>query len=91
MKRAFGGIHVISPSMLKPLCAYAPQRPFSIVPFYVSVCRDMFIKSYEPDNDYYWFDIGRHSTLAAAVDWLRPTAAGASPESTLTVTPCRQK
>ncbi len=71
VKRAFGGIHVISPSMLKPLCAYAPQRPFSIVPFYVSVCRDMFIKSYEPDSDYFWFDIGRHSTLAAAVERLR--------------------
>ncbi len=71
VKRAFGGIHVISPSMLRPLCEYAPGQPFSIVPFYVSVCRDMLIKSYEPDSEYYWFDIGRHSTLAAAADRLR--------------------
>ncbi len=68
--RAFGGIHVISPSMLKPLCEYAPLRPFSIIPFYISVCRDMIIKSYEPDCGYYWFDIGKHSTLAAAADLL---------------------
>lgn len=71
---AFGGIHVISPSVFPRLEEYARltaghedamEVKFSIVPFYVAMCRELKIMSYAPDG-YRWFDVGKPETLALA-------------------------
>lgn len=67
---AFGGIHVISPSLLNRLHAYGGDAPFPIVPFYVKSCAESGIYGYVPEGQCSWFDIGRHSTLEAAESYL---------------------
>lgn len=67
---AFGGIHVISPSLLEKMVSYCPQGAFPVVPFYVKSCDDAIICSYEPDRQYAWFDIGKPATLSAAENYL---------------------
>ena len=62
---AFGGIHVISPSLFESLAEYATEPKFSIVPFYVAMCRKLKIMSYAPQG-YRWFDVGKPETLALA-------------------------
>lgn len=69
-RRAFGGIHIISPRMLKRLADYGGDRPFPIVPFYVGACDVLPIYSYEPDCEYMWYDIGKPATLAAAESYI---------------------
>lgn len=67
---AFGGIHVISPALIKSMVEYCPHDAFSITPFYVKSCNDISIYSYMPDRQYAWFDIGKPSTLSAAENYL---------------------
>ncbi|MGN1244989.1 MAG: NDP-sugar synthase, partial [Muribaculaceae bacterium] len=55
---AFGGVHVISPRIFTALDEYArsiapdgdAEVKFSIVPFYVAMCRRLKIMSYAPDG-----------------------------------------
>lgn len=70
---AFGGIHIISPEIFEPLQRYKEEEgaKFSITPFYISQCRQYLIHGYQPAGDYYWFDIGKHETLAQAEAVLR--------------------
>ncbi|MGM9841975.1 MAG: NDP-sugar synthase [Candidatus Limisoma sp.] len=63
---AFGGIHVISPSIFDALSGYTDQRKFSITPFYVDSCTSLNIKGFSPAEDYRWFDIGKLETLRLA-------------------------
>jgi len=63
---AFGGIHVIQPSILRHLAAYAPEAAFPIVPFYADSCHKLDIRGYIPAVTYRWYDIGRPSTLESA-------------------------
>lgn len=69
-KLAFGGIHVMSPSILKKLAGYGGSDAFPIVPFYVSCCSESPIYSYMPKSEYMWFDIGKPATLAAAESYI---------------------
>lgn len=71
--RAFGGVHIVSPSMFDPLAEYASchGRVFSITPFYIDYCRKLEIRQYEPEGEYRWFDIGRPDTLRKAQEWLK--------------------
>lgn len=62
---AFGGIHVISPSLFRSLESYSAEPKFSIVPFYVAMCHSLKIMSYAPQG-YRWFDVGKPETLALA-------------------------
>lgn len=62
---AFGGIHVISPSLYRYMEGEAWQGKFSIIPFYLSVCREARIMGY-PLQGYRWFDIGKIETLHEA-------------------------
>ncbi len=68
---AFGGVHVISPSVLPVLSGYAPDEAFPIVPFYVDKCRHLKIGGFQPAADYHWHDIGKPESLAEAEESLR--------------------
>ncbi len=64
---AFGGVHIIKPSVLGALKEYAPAKVFSIIDFYVHACPTLCIEGYAPaDGTYRWFDVGKPETLEAA-------------------------
>ena len=63
---AFGGIHVINPSVIDRLVAYRPDGKFSITPFYIDECATLDIRSYTPSAPYRWVDIGRPESLQRA-------------------------
>lgn len=66
-KRAFGGVHIISPAIFPLLEEYAAGRlAFGIVPFYLDACQHYPIYGYEPQEQYTWFDIGKPETLKTA-------------------------
>lgn len=62
---AFGGIHIISPSIFDALEKYSTEPKFSITPFYIDKCKELTIQGYNP-SDYDWFDIGKPETLTLA-------------------------
>lgn len=62
---AFGGVHIISPSIL-PLLADYGKEVFSIVPFYIDFCKKLHITAYTPSQPYKWIDIGKPESLALA-------------------------
>lgn len=66
---AFGGIHVISPSLFRHMESEAWTGKFSIIPFYLSVCKAVRIQGY-PLQKCNWFDIGKPETLAKAEHFL---------------------
>ncbi len=63
---AFGGIHVISPSIFESMAQYSCEEKFSITPYYIDVCNQLKISGYIPTESYKWFDIGKLETLAQA-------------------------
>ncbi len=67
---AFGGVHVISPSIFKHMEQYHNLPVFSTVPFYVDNCNNITMKGYNPSN-YNWFDIGKMETLKQAEAFLQ--------------------
>ena len=69
-KMAFGGIHVISPSLFRYMESRQWEGKFSIIPFYLSVCETACIQGY-PLQDRRWFDIGKPETLAKAEEYYR--------------------
>ena len=66
LQLAFGGVHVISPTVFDALAGYTDAHKFSITPFYVDMCRRLKIMGYIPDTAYRWFDIGSPEKLAQA-------------------------
>jgi len=77
--RAFGGVHIISPTLLGALRSYndtlaadgAETDPrgicrFSIMDFYINNCSRLDIRSYEPSLSYNWCDIGKPESLERA-------------------------
>ena len=66
---AFGGIHVISPSLFRLMDTPQWTGKFSIIPFYLSICRQAQIQGY-PLQGFQWFDIGKPETLAQAEAYL---------------------
>lgn len=69
---AFGGIHVISPTLFRYMDEGTWTGKFSIIPFYLSVCRRIRIQGY-PLQDIHWFDIGKPETLTIAESYCRDT------------------
>jgi len=61
---AFGGIHIVSPTVFPLLERYSPGPVFSITPFYVDSCCQLDIRGFRSDAA--WFDIGRPASLEAA-------------------------
>lgn len=69
---AFGGIHIVSPSLFDDLERYGRKADvFSIMPFYIEACGTKKIAGYEPAIDHNWFDIGKPGTLKAACEWVK--------------------
>lgn len=66
---AFGGIHVLSPAIFPLMEKAGREGAFPIIPFYLSVCREVRLQGYLPTG-IHWFDIGRPETLAAAEAFL---------------------
>ena len=67
---AFGGVHIISPSIFNALEDYSTEPKFSIIPFYIDKCQELHIQGYNP-NGYEWFDIGKPETLALANEFFK--------------------
>ncbi|MBQ8501263.1 MAG: nucleotidyltransferase family protein [Bacteroides sp.] len=67
---AFGGVHVISPAIFRRMEQAGWEGKFSIIPFYLSICRTALIQGY-PLPCARWFDIGKPETLALAEKELR--------------------
>lgn len=67
---AFGGIHVISPTLLRYMREDGWSGKFSIIPFYLSVCHKARIQASPIQSDRYWFDIGKMETLQEANRYL---------------------
>lgn len=67
---AFGGIHVISPSLFHYMDDEEWTGKFSIIPFYLSVCQKTSIQGY-PLQGFKWFDIGKPETLEKAEEYYR--------------------
>lgn len=74
-KLAFGGVHVISPSVFPSLAAYAATKSdsharaipkFSITDFYIDNCSELPILGYQSPEPYRWHDIGKPESLEAA-------------------------
>lgn len=66
---AFGGIHIINASSLRPLLEQYAQsngKVFSITPFYIENCARLNIQSFIPSQSYQWFDIGSIEKLQKA-------------------------
>lgn len=68
---AFGGIHVISPTLLRYMREDGWSGKFSIIPFYLSVCHKARLKGCPIQPDRYWFDIGKMETLQEADHFLK--------------------
>ncbi|WP_300814574.1 nucleotidyltransferase family protein [uncultured Bacteroides sp.] len=69
---AFGGIHVISPTLFRLMDEGSWTGKFSIIPFYLSVCRRIRIQGY-PLQGFHWFDIGKPETLILAEAYCQNT------------------
>lgn len=72
---AFGGVHIVNPSIFPMLASYTDEAKFSITPFYTDSCAALRIKGYLPSQKYNWIDIGKPDSLTAAeniVSKLRP-------------------
>lgn len=69
---AFGGIHIVSPSLFPALEDYGRTsgEVFSITTFYIDACRNAEIRLYSPAEDFHWFDIGRPESLRRASDFV---------------------
>lgn len=67
---AFGGIHVLSPSIFNHLEQWNGNgeiKKFSITPFYATSASEIDIRGYNPTPwSYRWLDIGKPETLAKA-------------------------
>lgn len=62
---AFGGLHVVSPTLFRLMEEERWSGKFSIIPFYLSACAQVRIQGYLP-GEIRWFDIGKPETLDAA-------------------------
>lgn len=67
---AFGGMHVISPTLFQFMENEKWQGKFSIIPFYLDVCQATKIQGY-PLQGFRWFDIGKPETLSLAEETLK--------------------
>ena len=65
-KLAFGGVHIVNPTVFKSLESFSCDPKFSITPFYTASCRELRISGFEPGRTYNWIDIGKPESLKAA-------------------------
>lgn len=65
-KKAFGGVHIVSPGLIADLATHAPAEAFPIMPYYIDACQRLKIQGFTPATPYMWHDIGKPESLAAA-------------------------
>lgn len=66
--KAFGGVHIITPKMLKEISnAVGELHPMGIVDLYTSLCTRLLITGYTPTAPFHWHDLGTPEKLAAAI------------------------
>ena len=63
---AFGGVHIVSPSIFDVLDKYSSEPKFSITPFYIDKCNELKIMGYTPAEKYQWHDIGKIDSIKVA-------------------------
>ena len=64
---AFDGVHIVNPEACSLLKKFkGPEKPFSIVDFYIKFCSQLKIRSFELPKGARWFDVGKPATLEAA-------------------------
>ena len=68
--RAFAGIHMVGTNLLELMSSW-PSK-FSIIDFYISICKDMNIKGYVQDN-LNLVDVGKIDTLSLAEEFANNT------------------
>ena len=66
---AFSGIHLFSPRLL-PVLDIMQTDDFSIIDFYLRICREHNIRGYNAHN-LQLLDVGKQDTLAQAEDFIR--------------------
>lgn len=66
---AFGGVHVMSPSVFAAMKSDGWSGKFSIIPFYLKACQQLRIQGY-PLQEVKWFDVGKLETLQQAEEYL---------------------
>lgn len=75
--RAFGGVHLIQPTVISAIRSYchqmaaakvveAKEYSFSITDFYIDYCGKLNIGGYQPAERYVWHDIGKPESLRIA-------------------------
>lgn len=76
-KYAFGGVHILRPSVIEALRLYSNEcaaitgsakdkTVFSIMDFFVEYCSRLNIGGYRPEHPYMWHDIGKPEALVRA-------------------------
>lgn len=65
-KMAFGGVHIVEPTLLADLKRYATKPSFPIMPYYIDACQRLKIDGYTPSEPFMWHDIGKPDSLATA-------------------------
>ncbi len=63
---AFGGVHIINPSIFPVLESFTKEQKFSITTFYTEMCGQLFITGHIPSEKFNWVDIGNPKTLSHA-------------------------
>jgi NDP-sugar pyrophosphorylase family protein len=66
-KLAFSGIHVMKPDIFQWMKQWTGR--FSVIDFYLAVCRELPIHAYTPDN-LRWLDVGKPDALQKAAKFL---------------------
>lgn len=64
--RSFNGIHLLGPDILQKFGSMPYSTPYPLVPQYISLCQSYDIKTYTPEHDYTWIDVGKPDTLSSA-------------------------
>lgn len=66
--KAFGGVHIVSPTIFESLEKYRDiyGDAFSIMPYYLANIDNLNIIGYVPDGEFRWHDIGTSEKLQAA-------------------------
>ncbi|MDR0894716.1 MAG: nucleotidyltransferase family protein [Prevotellaceae bacterium] len=67
--KAFGCVQMLSPAIFQYMDTANLPDKFSIIPFYISICRTAHIQTCSGQSRY-WFDIGKPETLAEAEQYL---------------------
>ena len=67
---AFGGVHLLSPTLFRHMADERWEGKFSIIPFYLDICQEDRLTGYPMPAGTRWFDIGKPETLQLAEESL---------------------